>query len=381
MSGATADVTGLYEHAAEVLGDVAPVLTARTFLGNTAAAWLVAGLVAAGMFLVLLVVRGVLVARARKAAERKFSPVWELLRQIAVRTSITLVLAISVRVGVLGLELSGIAQEGAEALVVLLVGVQAVIWATAAVDWGLVWFMRRRAGEGVDVGERQVKASMAAVRFLVLLAVYSVITLLALDNLGVNVTALVAGLGIGGLAVALATQSILGDVFGSLSITFDKPFEVGDFIIVGQQMGTVEEIGIKTTRVRALSGEQLIFTNTDLLSSRIQNYKRMRERRVVFKFGVEYGTPPETLEAISRAVREIISAQSGVRFDRAHFQGFGASSLDYEVVYWMLDPDYNKYMDMQQAINLELVRRLGEMRVNFAFPTQTLHVASLPRMG
>jgi small-conductance mechanosensitive channel len=197
---------------------------------------------------------------------------------------------------------------------------------------------------------------------------------MALDNLGVNVTTMIAGLGVGGIAVALAVQNILGDLFASLSIVIDKPFVIGDFVIVDEYMGTVEHVGLKTTRLRSLGGEQLVFSNGDLLKTRIRNYKRMRERRAVFGFGIEYDTPIELVEKIPAMVRAIIEARAKVRFDRAHFKGFGASSLDYEVVYWMLDPDFNLYMDTQQQINLELMRLFQREGVSFAYPTQTVLV-------
>jgi small-conductance mechanosensitive channel len=206
------------------------------------------------------------------------------------------------------------------------------------------------------------------------LAVWSLVLLLALDNLGFNITALLAGMGIGGIAVALAAQNILGDLFASLSIVLDKPFVVGDFIVVGEQLGTVEYIGLKTTRIRSLGGEQIVFSNTDLLGSRIRNYKRMQERRVVFGFGVVYQTPHEKLQTIPGMVREIIGKLDRARFDRAHFKEYGDSSLNFEVVYYVLSADYNVYMDIQQAINLELFRRFQEDGIDFAYPTRTLYV-------
>jgi len=200
--------------------------------------------------------------------------------------------------------------------------------------------------------------------------------LLALDNLGVNITALVAGMGIGGIAVALAAQNILGDLFASISIVLDKPFVINDFIIVGDYMGSVEHIGVKTTRIRSLSGEQIVFSNTDLLNSRVRNFKRMVERRVVFSFGVVYGTPAEKLEAIPGIVRGIIEAIDGTRFDRAHFAKYGDSSLDFEVVYFVVTGDYNVYMDIQQAINLAIYRSFEDEGLGFAFPTQTIFLGN-----
>jgi small-conductance mechanosensitive channel len=180
---------------------------------------------------------------------------------------------------------------------------------------------------------------------------------------------------VGSIAVALAIQNILADLFASLSIALDQPFVIGDFIIVDDYLGTVENIGLKTTRVRSLSGEQLVFANNDLLNSRIRNYKRMGERRVLFTFGVIYQTPIEQLEQISAWVKEIIQTHEQARFDRAHFKSFGDSALVFEVVYYVQSPDYNLYMDIQQAINLALMKRFEKNGIEFAYPTQTLFIA------
>jgi small-conductance mechanosensitive channel len=204
------------------------------------------------------------------------------------------------------------------------------------------------------------------------------VALLTLDNLGIDITALVAGLGIGGIAVALAVQNIFGDLFASLSITLDRPFVVGDFLTVGEVLGTVESIGIKSTRLRSLSGEQIVMPNSDLLSSRVRNYGRMLERRVVFATAVTYETPIDLLERIPRLIREIVEAQTDTRFDRSHFAAHGAASLDFETVYYVRSPDYNRYMDIQQAINLAVYRRFAAEGIEFAFPTQTVFVRQAP---
>ncbi|MBD3245574.1 MAG: mechanosensitive ion channel [Candidatus Omnitrophica bacterium] len=206
----------------------------------------------------------------------------------------------------------------------------------------------------------------------VLIWVFAVIFLL--DNLGYNVSTVVAGLGIGGVAVALAAQTVLGDLFSYFAILFDRPFELGDFIITGDYLGVIEHIGIKTTRIRSLGGEQLIFSNTDLTNSRIRNYKRMERRRVVFKFGVTYETPLERLKEIPPAVEEIVKSIPDTAFDRAHFFSFGNFSLDFEVVYYILGSDYNKYMDIQQTINLALKERFETSGIDFAYPTQLLYL-------
>ncbi|HEV7226556.1 MAG TPA: mechanosensitive ion channel family protein, partial [Pirellulales bacterium] len=187
-------------------------------------------------------------------------------------------------------------------------------------------------------------------------------------------SALVAGLGVGGIAIALAAQNVLGDLFASLSIVLDRPFILGDFIAVGDFSGAVEHIGLKTTRLRSLSGEQLVFSNADLLQSRIRNYKRMYERRIQFTFGVAYGTSRDQLTAIPGMIREAIAAHEKTRFDRAHFKSFGDSALIFEAVYYVLSPDYNLYMDIQQAINLTLLQGFAAAGIDFAFPTQTIYV-------
>ncbi len=208
------------------------------------------------------------------------------------------------------------------------------------------------------------------------LFIWSVVVLLILDNLGVNVTALVASLGVGGVAVALAVQNILGDLFASFSIIFDKPFVVGDFLKIDNYVGSVEHVGLKTTRLRSLTGEQLVFSNSDLLGSRIQNFGRMNERRVAFEIGVTYQTPRAKLERIPEILQRVIENQKQTRFDRSHFRSYADFSLVYESVYYVDVPDYNVYMDIQQAINLGIHEQFEREQIEFAYPTQTLFMHS-----
>lgn len=248
--------------------------------------------------------------------------------------------------------------------------IQLGLWATA----GLAMFLTLRRARQLAADPSTV-AAMDLVGFMLRLVVWTAVLLVLLDNLGVNVTTLIAGLGVGGIAVALAAQNILGDLFSSLSIVLDKPFVVGDFIIIGDFLGSVEHVGLKTTRLRSLSGEQLVFSNTDLLTSRIRNYGRMFERRVVSSFRIQYQTPISKVRRIPAMIREIVEAQSKVRFDRAHFQALGESALMFEYVYYVLTPAYNDYMDIQQNINLALMEQLAAEGAEFAFPTQTVFVS------
>lgn len=204
--------------------------------------------------------------------------------------------------------------------------------------------------------------------------IWLIAVILLLGNIGVNVSALLAGLGIGGIAIAFAAQTILEDIFSFVTILFDHPFEIGDFIIAGDQMGTVEHIGIKTTRLRSIGGEELIFSNKDLTGSRIQNYKRMENRRILFTIGVTYDTPAEKLKVIPVLIKEIVSSIDGTRFDRSHFSAYADSSLNFETVYYVLSSDYNEYMDIQQEINIRIKEEFDKRHIDFAFPTRTLYL-------
>lgn len=227
-----------------------------------------------------------------------------------------------------------------------------------------------RRYEDFDQRQKQLKGIKVLVNFLI----WVIAGVFLLDNLGFEISTIVAGLGIGGIAIALAAQVILGDLFSYFVIFFDRPFTIGDFIIVDDKLGVIEYVGIKTTRIRALSGEQLIFSNTDLTNSRIHNYKKMKRRRVVFKLGVIYQTSYEKLKLIPTLVREIIEKQSGASFDRGHFASYGDFSLNFEFVYYIEGSDYNKYMDIQQSINYEIFKSFENEKIEFAYPTQTIFV-------
>jgi small-conductance mechanosensitive channel len=212
--------------------------------------------------------------------------------------------------------------------------------------------------------------------FIIKIVVWIIAFLFILDNLNIQITGLITGLGIGGVAIAFAAQNILTDLFNYFTIFFDKPFDIGDFIITGEYRGTIEHIGVKTTRIRSLSGEQLIISNTDLVNSRINNYKRMKQRRINFNFGLTYDTPLEKLKKVPGIVEKIIKSMNKTEFDRAHFAEYAASSLLFQVVYYVKDSDYKVYMEIQQQINFELKKEMDELGVNFAFPTQTIHFGS-----
>jgi small-conductance mechanosensitive channel len=256
----------------------------------------------------------------------------------------------------------------------VVVALQVALWLNMAIGLGLQRHLMRQGPSGAT----PVSASATLLSWGLRTLLWSVALLAMLSNLGVNVTAFIASLGVGGIAIALAAQNILGDLFASMAIAIDKPFEVGDFITMDGVAGTVEMVGVKTTRIRSLGGEQVVLSNTELLKKTVSNYKRLQERRIVFTFGVTYDTTAEQAEAIPGIVQRAVQASERLRFDRAHFKAFGESSLDYEVVYIVLVPEFGIYMDEQQRINLALMRELEALGVGFAFPTRTLHVASMP---
>lgn len=249
------------------------------------------------------------------------------------------------------------------------------LWANRAIGLGLDRYFTRHNPDGSQQSSALATLSAWGARVLL----WSIVLLAMLSNLGVNITAFVASLGVGGIAVALAVQNILGDLFASLSIAVDKPFEVGDFIVIGPLAGTVEHVGLKTTRIRSLGGEQIVMANASMISSTIQNYKRLQERRIVFEFGLSYDTPTEAVKKAPGIVEEAIKAQAQARFDRAHLRGFGKEALEFECVYIVQDPGYNLYMDIQQAINFKLLERFSKIGAKFAVPVRAIKVTALPQ--
>jgi small-conductance mechanosensitive channel len=338
--------------------------------GNALRTWLIALGITIAAYAALRFVVWALRSRLDAHQDKTRTGIDDALSAALGKTHAVALLAVGIWIGAVVLTLPPRARRVVVSVAMIAFLFQTGLWLSAAI---VKWVALRRVErlEEDAAGVMSMKVLSVALR----LAIWSVVLLLALSNLGVDVTALVAGLGVGGVAVALAAQSILGDLFASLSIVIDKPFVLGDFLIIGDFLGSVEDIGMRTTRIRSLSGEQLVFSNNDLLQSRIRNYGRMYERRVAFSLGVTYQTPRAQLEAIPGIIREAIEAQDPVRFDRAHFQKYGDFALVFEAVYYVLAADYNKYMDVQQAINLRIHERFEDEGIEFAYPTQTLFLA------
>ena len=338
---------------------------------NNLIAWSVGAAIAAAVATALYAVKRVLVRRLERFAAHTTTYLDDLAARILRATHPAFILLMGLYAGSHWLALPDKTLTLLSRLAIAAVLLQVARWGDVGVHGWLHHYRLRRSEQ-----DAASTTSTAALGFVARTLIWLVIILMILDNFGVNITTLVASLGIGGIAVALAIQNILGDLFSSLSIVLDKPFVVGDFITVDDIAGTVEYVGLKTTRIRALGGEQIVFSNSDLLQSRIRNYKRMQTRRIVFAIGVTYEISKRQLLAIPAILREAVEAQPQAKFDRAHFKSYGASSLDFEVVYIVQTPDYAVYMDVQQAINVALFERFADEGIDFAYPTQTVHLAN-----
>jgi small-conductance mechanosensitive channel len=341
-----------------------------TFLGNAMQDWLTALLITVAVLVVLWILVRVVLRRVAAFARTTETDIDDVIAYVGADTRLSLLAIPALYVGSFVLHIPEQVNTWFRVVAWTSLLVQAAVWGDALIDFWLLDFREEHSDE-VDR-----LTTLGALSFVLRLGLYALVLIVALDNVpGVEVTALIGSLGLSGIAVALAVQNVLGDLFASLSIALDKPFVLGDFVEIGADSGTVEHIGLKTTRIRRISGEQLVVGNTDLLNSRIRNYGRMAERRVVFGVDVAGETPHEKLERIPEMLREIIETQLQVRFGRAHFSTFGDSSLTYEVVYFILDPEYDLYMDTQQAINLAIVRRFAAEGIQIPYPTQTVYVA------
>ena len=339
------------------------------FLNNTAQDWIIAAVLVVIVIVLVRTVIGVVVKRLSAIASKTETDVDDLVSQLLDKTKFLFVALLALYAGAFTLDLPQEVDDLLSTILILGFLIQGAFWANGIVNYMIDSWARRKFE-----ADPTISTALGSVGFLIRFGVWAIFALLALDNLGIDVGPLVASLGIGGVAMALALQGVLGDLFASLSIIFDKPFVVGDSIRVGDLAGTVQHVGLKSTRIQALTGEQLVFSNADLLSSRIQNFQHRQERRCVFTLGVTYDTSPAKLERIPSLIREIIESRENTRFERCLFMVFGDSALNFETVYHMLVPDFQTYGEANHAINLEIFRRFSEEGIEFAYPTQTIYV-------
>ncbi len=340
----------------------------QIYFGNTILKYIVA----IGIFVLVIIVVKVfsliVLRRLKRWAEKTKTTIDDFILVGIKKSVVPIIYYGAIFLSVRSLNLSDSASNILDILSIIVVTFFIIRLITSTLDFSIISYTAKQ-----DAGDKKAK-QLKSISALARIIIWGVALVFLLDNLGFDISAVVAGLGIGGIAVALAAQSILGDLFSYFIIFFDRPFELGDYIKIGDKNGTVEHIGIKTTRIRALSGEQLVFSNTDLTSSRLHNFKKLQRRRKVFMLGVIYETPAEKLKMIPDIVKDIITEEEKSDYDRGHFKTFGDFSLNFEFVYYVLSPDYATYMDTQHNINMKIFNKFKEEGIEFAYPTQLVYV-------
>ncbi len=340
----------------------------QIYFGNT----IIKYIEAIGIFILVIIVvkifQLIVLRRLKKWAEKTKTAIDDFII-IGIKKSVVPILYYgAIYFAARSLNLSDSAESILDVLSIVVITFFLIRLITTTLDFSIISYTAKQ-----DSADRKAK-QLKSISTLVRITIWGVGLVFLLDNLGFDISAVVAGLGIGGIAVALAAQTILGDLFSYFIIFFDRPFELGDYITVGDKNGTVEHVGIKTTRIRALNGEQLVFSNTDLTSSRLHNFKKLQKRRIVFSLGVIYETPAEKLKIIPDLVKIIIAEEEKSNYDRGHFKSFGDFSLNFEFVYYVLSPDYTTYMDTQHNINMKIFNKFKEEGIEFAYPTQLVYV-------
>ena len=329
-------------------------------------------LLATGLFVILILAlkffRSLILWRLKKWSERTKTTLDDFIVSAVERAALPLLNFASFYFSVTTLNLSDKIQKMLHGLSVVVITFFILRLVITAIKYAIESKVTK-----LEDSESKLK-QLKGIMIIINIVVWILGLVFLLNNFGYDVTTFITGLGIGGIAVALAAQNILGDLFNYFVIFFDRPFEVGDFIVIDDKRGTVEAIGIKTSRIRSLTGEELVFANSDLTNSRIHNFKRMEKRRVLFTLGVTYQTSSENLRAIPGIIKEVITSHEDTDFDRAHFSKYGNFSLDFEIVYFVIGTEYNKYMDIQQSINFRIFDEFAKKGIEFAYPTQTVFV-------
>ncbi len=340
----------------------------KIVLGNRVLDYIIAVVAFIVSLLIVKLIVTVIVRRIKKFAEKTATTIDDLLADILEKVILPALYITSFYVSFTMLSFPETAEKIVKMIEMAVIAFFAAKSAVMLLSYAITAYLAKKDGDPTLV--KSLECLLRVARFIV----WALAAVILFDNMGFKISALIAGLGIGGVAVAIAAQALLKDFFSYFSIVFDRPFKIGDFIVIGDFMGTVEHIGIKTTRIRSLGGEQVIFSNTDLTDSRVRNYKLMEKRRVLFRIGVTYETTNDKLKEIPGIIEKVIRRAGGTEFDRAHFFSYGDFSLIFEVVYFVLSSDYNRYMDVQQSINFSIKEEFEKLGIEFAYPTQTLYV-------
>lgn len=341
----------------------------REFFGNSLEAWMIAIGIFAGIYIVVRIFKYLLIRYLKKLAERTTTQFDDFLIDVVKSCVVPMLYYGGGYVAISALHVSDKAYNIIHNALMVVFTFYVLRIITSAIKYAVFSYINTQ--EDADIKKKQVRGILVIVNVII----WMLGIVFLLDNMGRDVTTIIAGLGVGGIAIALAAQTILGDLFSYFVIFFDRPFEIGDFIMVDDKSGTVEYVGVKTTRIRTMTGDILVVSNTNLTNSRVHNFKRLQERRIVFKLGVVYQTSYEQLKAIPGYIKDIIDSVEGVRYDRSHFSGYGNFSLDFETVYYVEAPDYPVFMDKQQQIFLAIFKKFQEEGIVFAYPTQTMFLS------
>lgn len=342
-----------------------PWLHHATWLGNTAYAWIIAGVSALVGCIIVFAATRIVAAKLGKAAEDHPGQKWrQLIASVAGATRGWLLLLLAIAIALHSLSFGAKANGYLSWAVGALIGIQIAFWICA-----FLVSLLKGAGAGGGM-EKKNPVIFSLLTWAVELMVWVTLLLILLGNAGIQIGAFIASLGVGGIAIAMAAKNVLQDLFASVAIGLDKPFTVGEFIVFGSSMGTVKKVGIRSTRLEALSGEEIAISNSNLAQQQTNNMSRRAERRAVFEFRVQLDTPHAKVGQIAGKVKDIITSQNNTRLDRGHFLDIGQDGFRFEFVYYMLTPDMNEYCDVQQAINLDILTCLDSMDVAFAVPVQ-----------
>jgi len=340
------------------------------FWGNSIKSWLIAFGIIVIAFAIIKIVKGPVLKMLRNWSQKTSSTFDDFIVIAIEKTLIPFLYFVSIFAAIQYLTLNTETNHVIRVAILFIIAFFILRILTSAIRYSIFKFLSKQ--ENSETKQKQAHGLILVLNGIV----WCMGMVFLINNLGYNVTTIITGLGIGGIAIALAAQAVLGDFFSYFVIFFDRPFEIGDSITTGTEAGSVEYIGIKTTRIRSVSGEQIIFSNKDLTDSRVRNYKRMLRRRILFKIGVTYQTTPEQLKKIPEIIKQAIKSKEKATFDRSHFSGFGDFRLEFETVYYIDVPDYYLYMDIQQSIYLEIFETFAKENIEFAYPTQTLFAAN-----
>lgn len=341
----------------------------RVYYNNTVQAYLISIAVIVGGILLLKLFKKIILNRLKEWAEGTETKLDNFGINALEKFALPALNFFIVYIGITLLELSPKANQILKIAVAVVITYFVLRLISSIALHGLKSYVGR-----LDQGEEKIK-QLGGIMLIINATIWIIGIIFLFDNLGYNVGTIIAGLGIGGIAIALAAQNILGDLFNYLVIFFDRPFEIGDFIILDDKMGTVEYIGIKTTRLKSLSGEQLILANSDLTKSRVHNFKRMQRRRIQFEIGIVYQSTIDQIREVPVIIKDAIDSLEGVTLDRTHFKGYGDFSLIFQTVYFVESADYNFYMDKQQIINLKIYEEFEKRKIEFAYPTQSILIS------